>query len=139
MQLAQGREVLAQHRLERGDGSLGVGRPGGAGVKGGDPAADRRDLVRPRRAGVEPARERGVLVVASHFDRVLDGAWRVLGRQPHAAVGADERPHAEVDLGREAAVQPHLLAAQMVPALERAVVEEREPDGLLELVRPVAL
>jgi hypothetical protein len=50
-----------------------------------------------------------------------------------AAVRRHERPHGDIDVGREAPAQPNLLLAHSPPALERPVVEEGEDDRLLDL------
>lgn len=45
---------------------------------------------------------------------------------------------AEVDVGRGAPVQLHLLHAHLEPPITRRQVDERQPHGLLRLVGPVA-
>ena len=78
-------------------------------------------------------------VVAVHRDGVLDGA-RIVRRRHGQAVrtARHQGDHSAVDACREAAVEPQLGVAACPPACERAVVDEREANGLLDLVRGLA-
>src|SRR5262249_54071022 len=79
--------------------------------------------------------QRRAIVVARHLDRVLDGVRVGLVRDRQAMWSTrDERDDAAVDARREAAVQPDLLRAGCAAPLQAAVVDEREADGLLDLV-----
>ena len=62
----------------------------------------------------QPRRERAPLVVAAHLDQIVDRARIVLGCQLKAICAARDRAHAEVQLGRQAPVQAHLLTAHLV-------------------------
>ena len=79
------------------------------------------------------------LVVAVHRDRVLDGA-RIVRRRHRQPVrtARHQCDHPAVDACREAAVEPQLGVAACPPAREGAVVDEREANGLLDLVRGLA-
>jgi hypothetical protein len=59
-------------------------------------------------------------------------------RERDAVARRDDGLHAQVGARRETPVEPDLLLAHLQPALGGAVVEERQPDGLLELVGAVA-
>ena len=85
-------------------------------------------------APVEQRGERAPLVEAAHLHDVLDGAPLALRRQLQPVRGADERAHAEVDAGRQTAVQAHLLGAHLSPPGRSRVVQERERERLLQLV-----
>jgi hypothetical protein len=73
---------------------------------------------------------------APHPQGVLDR----LARPAHAPAARLERDrhHAQVDLGRGAAVQAQLLFAVKAPRLQRRKIEEAEAHRLLHLVRVVA-
>ena len=88
-------------------------------------------------APCEPGCERAALVEAAHLDDVLDGARVVLSCQLVARTGRGDRADAEVDVGRQPPVHPHLLAAHRMTPLRRPVVQERQNDRLLQLVRTV--
>ena len=132
---------------ERGQRLLDHGRePDRAAVRTGasawKPATARADgdqVGRRARRG-RAARRASRLVVAAHHDRVLDGARVGLERDLQArrvrAARARRRPR--YTLGAKRRLSRSSSAQQRAPALERAVVEEREPDRLLDLVRRVA-
>ena len=46
--------------------------------------------------------------------------------------------HVEIDVRAQASIEPQLLAAEMLAQRWRAEVEERQRDGLLQLVGPAA-
>jgi hypothetical protein len=102
-------------------------------VKARQPAGDVADLGLGRRAGRHPAIARRRVGVAAHLDGVLDRRGIVLGRDPEPVPRRDDRAHAVVDVRRQARVEPHLFAAELVATVERAVVEERQAQRLLEL------
>jgi hypothetical protein len=111
---------------------------GSAGVEAGEDLRERGDLGALELAALEPRRERGALVVAAHLDHIVDGARVVLIRERDPRPARGERAHAEIHVRRQAAAEPHLLVAHLAPALRRAVVEEGQHEGLLELVGAVA-
>ena len=104
-------------------------------MKAGDRGTD-RDKVGFGRAAVREMRAQGRGVgVAVHHDRVLDGARVALGRHGQAAAPArHERDDLAVVPWREAAVELELGVTARPSPLERAVVDERELDRLLDLV-----
>ena len=129
--------VLVERLPQRGGGVDAVACRG-RGVELGESPAD-RDERRVGHAAVGDARpERAGLVEPAHLDHVVDGPGVVLGRERDAVGGRDDGLDAEVHARGEPAVQPDLLAAHLPAALDGAVVEEREPHRLLELVGAVA-
>ena len=88
--------------------------------------------------GRDQPRKRVGLGEAAHLHGVLDRAAGMLARELEAGSCPDDRANAQVEIRGELAVDAHLLAAGRVPARERAVVQEREGEGLLDLVRPPA-
>src|SRR5438552_710607 len=138
-----------------GEQATGEGR-GGLEVFG-PPAAERigagvgRDLGARRRARVEAGqhggelvdRLRGALPEAVHEERAggqtphPHDVIERLARGPECRAAASPSHHrqdVEIDAGRQAAVQPDLLQAEMAPELRRAEVEERKTHGLFQLV-----
>ena len=84
---------------------------------------------------IEPCGERRGLVVAGHHDCVLDRARVMLGSDSESVEAVRHQAHdAPVERGCEAAVEVDLGVAERAPALERPVVQEREPHRLLDLV-----
>ena len=84
------------------------------------------------------------------FDVAAGGGQRreaARGREPdhlhdvidHCAVAAEERQDAEIDVRRHACVQRDLAFAVCSTSLDGGEIEERERDGLLQLVGPVTL
>src|SRR5262249_47585308 len=73
---------------------------------------------------------------ASHPHDVLDGGARTAEREAaaRAARAARDRDDVQGDRRTEATVEPHPLGPEGLPALGGAEVEEREADGLLQLV-----
>ena len=82
----------------------------------------------------QPRHERAPLVVAAHLDQIVDRARIVLGCQLKAICAARDRAHAEVQLGRQAPVQAHLLTAHLAATRWRPVVQERQQHRLVEFV-----
>ena len=77
---------------------------------------------------VEPA----IFVEAAHAHRVFD---RLAVVAPSRIIRrADDGHHVQVDVGRKAAVQAQLVLAANVPEFERAEVQKRQLQGLLDLV-----
>ena len=115
--------------------------PGRRRMHGRERAGDRLDVGADGRPGADAVVERRSLGEASHDDRVVEDL-AVRGRSADADAPlrvAHDGQHAEVDLGREAAVEPDLLLAVEAPEFERAVVDEApERDRLLDLVDPLA-
>lgn len=71
---------------------------------------------------------------AHHVDEPVDG--RAVAVQMHSAGGVDREGHdSEVDARREAAVEADFLHAVAMAGVDRAEVEKRSVDGLLEFVR----
>ena len=66
-----------------------------------------------------------------HADGVVDDL--ALGAEPVALRAEPDRDDAEIDVGREPPVQPHLVLAAAPASLERRVVHEPVVDGTLEL------
>ena len=129
-------EVVVERALDRlGAGGAPVDL--GCRVEGRQPRARGRGVLGPGRVRAQPRGERRRLVVAPHLDREVDGARVALVRESQPVARPDQRPHAEVQLGREPAVERHLLAAEEMATLGRPVVEERQHDRLLDLVRAV--
>ncbi len=131
-------EVLGQPPLERRR-RRPYGRHGARScVKARQQLRHSRDLAAPQLAASELRRQRAVLVVAAHLHQIVDGARIVLGRQLQAALARRDRAHPKIDVGRQTAIEAHLLAAHLTTPRRRPVVQEREHDRLLELVRAVA-
>ena len=101
-------------------------------------ASQRDDLAALELAALELRRQRAALVVPAHLDQIVDRARIVLFGQFQSVGCRGERAHTEIQIGRQPTVQPHLLAAHLVAPLGRAVVQEREHQGLLELVGEIA-
>jgi hypothetical protein len=101
-------------------------------MEGGEPLPDRvnRDGLPAQQDGCCG----GARVVAAHLDDVVDRTRVAAVGQSGSGPVAHDRADTEVDLGREAAVEPHLLVAHGAPASRRRVVHERQGDGLLEFV-----
>ena len=84
-------------------------------------------------------RERSSLVEPAHLDHVVDRVGMARGRERHLSGGGrHDRSGPEVHVGGEAPVEPDLLLAHRPAAGRGPVVDERQRDGLLELVRAVA-
>lgn len=90
--------------------------------------------LRAGRVRVDRALQSVRLLETAHEHRVLDGPWRVGWRELKPTARSDDRAHPEIDAGRELAVDANLLLARGPPAGERAVVKERKPHRLLDLV-----
>ena len=130
-------EVLGERRVQRGRRVFALGRVG-LGVERRQPPAD-RDERRVVLAAVRHARrERPSFVEPPHLDDVIDCIRSAGGCERHAVRGRDHRPGPEIHAGGEPPVEAYLLLAHRTPALRGPVVDERERDRLLELVRAVA-
>ena len=104
-------------------------------MKAREPLAERTQRLGRERAGREKPVEPRVFGELAHLHRVFD---RGLDADARRLVIAADRHDRKVELRREAPVEPELLLAEAVPALERAEVEERKLDRLLDLVRVLA-
>ena len=64
-------------------------------------------------------------------------AYSIAGSMPTrgASCVAADRHDRKIELRRKAPIESELLVAEAMPALERAEVDERQLDGLLDLVR----
>lgn len=92
------------------------------------PALERAgaQLLAKQRAGREPA----------HANRIFQHRARAVQRgRPVSACDARD---AKVQRRRQAPVQPDFLLAEVPPNVQRAVVHERQPHRLLDLVREIA-
>ena len=98
----------------------------------GEPARSSSSASGLTSAAAQPGAERGVVGEPPHLHRPLDDLAGALDadRLPLPGHGDD----AEVDVGRQAAVEAHLLLAAVPTPLEGAVVDEAEVDRLLDLV-----
>jgi hypothetical protein len=72
---------------------------------------------------------------AAHVHRVLEGS--ALSAHPDAGRRFGDRDDAEVEVGAEAAVEPHLLLAEVEALGEPGHVHEGETHRLLQLVDEV--
>ncbi len=105
-------------------------------MKIGNPVGERVDQrrVEPTVGGMRA--QQVALREAAHLDRVFDRrAVAVQARRFDAAV---DRREPEVDVGREAAIQPQLFLAVETPPIEAREIEETEADGFLDLVSEIA-
>ena len=87
-------------------------------------------------AAVEHALEHPGLVELSHSDRVLDGLSITADARVCGLPG--DGNNIQVQLGREAPVQPQLLLAAEAALLERREIQKAEIQRLLELIRVLA-
>jgi len=106
-------------------------------VKASQRARQHGDLASLQLAALELRRERAVLVITAHLDQIVDRLRVILVRLREAAGARRHRAH-EIQIGDQAAVQPHLLLAHLAPPLRRPVIEEREHHRLLQLVGAIA-
>ena len=89
---------------------------------------------------VAAAHHRGKRLIGGetpHLDDVLGSVVPRPSELP-AARGLGQRPHPQVEVGREPASEPDLLLAHLAATLGGPVVEKREDDRLAQLVRAVA-
>ena len=91
-----------------------------------------------KRTCADRSQQRVRLLEAAHHDRVLHGIGGLLRREAKRSGAVEYRAHPEIDAGSKLTVDGHLLTARRAPARERAVVEEREPHRLLDLVGTLA-
>ena len=105
-------------------------------VEAGEQARQR--LERPRLPAPQQRGEGAPLVEAAHLDDMRDRIGMVGLVELQSRPAAHDGAHAEVDVGRQAPVEPHLLLAHVPASLRGAVVHEGQTDGLLELVRALA-
>ena len=116
---------------------VGLHRRGG--VEARDRGADGGEVGRGHPAVRQAGEQRRRLVVAVHDDGVLDRTRVGFGRHGQTVrLARHERDQLAIDVRGEAAVEPQLGLAAGAPARERAVVQEREADRLLDLVRRLA-
>ena len=86
----------------------------------GEPPRQARQMIGRQRAPAEQC-VRAVLVrEPSHADGVVDDL--AVGAEPVALRAEPDRDDAEIDVGREPPVQPHLVLAAAPAPLERRVV-----------------
>ena len=107
-------------------------------VKAGQTASKFDHVTSLELAALEPRRERLSLVVPAHLDHEVDRPRVVLVGQLDPVPGTCHAANAEIQVGRQAAVQSHLGGAKLPPACRRPVVEEVEHDRLLQLVGELA-
>ena len=137
-QAPQRREVVVERPLDRFR-AIRAPLARSIGVKARKPSADRRQLHGSGRAGRNPPRERRVLRVPPHLDRIVHGIGAVLRAELQTAVRCrDQRPHAEIYVGGEPAIESDLGTTHRQPSRGRSVVDVRQHQRLLDLVRPVA-
>ena len=116
---------------------LAVGRRALAvGVKFGNSPSERVDQrrVEPSVGGLRA--QQVALRETAHPDRVLDR--RAVAVQPRRIDAAEDRRELEIDLGREAAIQPQLFLAVEAAPLEAREIDEAKADRFLDLVGEVA-
>jgi hypothetical protein len=130
-------DVLGERRVERGRRVSTLGDVG-LGVEVGEAAADRGQRGVVLAAVRDVCREGARLVEPPHLHHMVDRIGCAGGGELHALRGRDDGPRAEVDVGREPAVEAHLLLAHRAPSVRGSVVDERQHDRLLELVRALA-
>ena len=106
-------------------------RRGRVGEEAGEPRRQTRQMLGRQRAPAEQCL--GALLVREppHADGVVDDL--AVGAEPVALRAEPDRDDAEIDVGREPSVQPHLVLAAAPAPLERRVVHEPVVDGPLEL------
>ena len=134
-EVVERRPHRVRERLRR---AFGVGRPARDEMKGGETLADALGIGVGRRRRAHSSGERVRLGEPAHLDGELDrvlAGHRVVRDKREAVAAADQSDRAEIHVWRETPVEAHLLAAQGAPAVERALVEERQHDRLLDLVR----
>ena len=107
-------------------------------VKAGQHASDLDHAPWLELAPLEFGGERLGLVVPAHLDQEVDRARVLLVGQLDSIARECHPPHAQIQVGREATVQPHLRDAQLPAACRGPVVEEVEHERLLELVDELA-
>ena len=107
-------------------------------MKASQRARQHGDLASLQLAALELRRERAVLVITAHLDQIVDRLRVILVRLREAAGARRHRAHGEIQIGGQAAVQPHLLLAHLAPPLRRPVIEKREHQRLLQLVGAIA-
>ena len=136
---AGGLAVLARPPGALGGRACEVGvvlHDGGGLVEGDQPPREPLGEVRGRRARREQPVERARVGQAAHLYGVLDDLAR--GRVALDNVVAAGHPHdrddAEVDAGREAAVETQFGVAEALARLRVELVDEAEVDRLLRLV-----
>ena len=100
------------------------------------PLGDRGEPLWTEHPPPEHGRRARALGQAPHAHRPVDDRPRALEREPGR--GGAERLDAQVDAGREAPVEAHLVLAETAPCLHGPEVEEAEIDGALDLPRLVS-
>ena len=131
-------EVALEAALGGEDGGAVRRHPRRVVVKAGEAASELHHVLLLQLASLEPGRERLCLVVPAHLDDEVDRARVVLVGQLDPVLDTCHAPDAEIQVGRQAAVQPHLDRAQLPPARRGSVVEEVEDERLFQLVGELA-
>ncbi len=106
----------------------------GRGVERGDPACQLLQRFAPQVLAPEVLTERRAVGEPLHLHRPLDDLPLALAPHPDRPTIAGHGDHPAIDLGCQPAVQADLLVAEVPAFLQRAVVDEAQSDGLLDLV-----
>ncbi|UUZ63673.1 hypothetical protein LP417_30830 [Polaromonas sp. P1-6] len=101
-------------------------------MKVGDQRGQLVDVVGAQSACGELLAEQRTRCEASHAHRVLQHRPRTVEHRRLRRTG-DTRD-AEIQRRRQSSVQPQLLFAEMTPRLQGAVIDERQPHRLFDLV-----
>ncbi len=96
---------------------------------------DPHQVLASQLAAIERRRERAALVVAAHLDQILDRAPVVGVGQVETVGGLDHAANAEVDVRGQLPVETDLREAHRAPLLGGTVIEERQHERLLALIR----
>ena len=131
-------EVALEAALGREHGRAVRRHPRRVLVKAGQAASELHHVLSLQLASLEPGRQRLRLVVPAHLDHEVDRARVVLVGQLDPVLDTCHAANAEIQVGRQAAVQPHLGLAQLPPARRGSVVEEVEDERLFQLVGELA-
>ena len=102
-------------------------------VERGQVSRDAAQVVRPQRPGTDRTVEHVGGRQATHPDQPVDDDAVRAEVQLSARIDA-QRHDAEVDVGRETAVQAHLSVTIAASRAKRSGIEGRETNGFLELV-----
>ncbi len=109
----------------------------GRGVENGERVGHALEHRPVRFAAFECGVEEPPPVEAPHLDQPVHDLAGAAGR--HAPVlAARERQGAQIHVGREAAIEPHVVLGIRASRLDRAVVHRVAAHGLSELERPIA-